>query len=110
LYFITMSINNVITLRRSQGMPVRTIRTTFALPADLLAALDEAVQAGKARNRNELVRMALERELAARQRAAIDAAFAAMAQDPDYQAEAKAIARAFAAADWEAWQHIEDER
>ena len=90
-------------------MAVRTIRTTFALPADLLAAVDEAVQAGKARSRNELVRIALERELAAGQRDAIDAAFAEMAQDPDYQAEAKAIERAFAAADWEACQHIEDE-
>ena len=80
-------------------MAVRTIRTTFALPADLLAAVDEAVQAGKARSRNELVRIALEGELAVQQRAVIDDAFAAMAEDPDYQAEAKAIAEAFAAAD-----------
>jgi metal-responsive CopG/Arc/MetJ family transcriptional regulator len=77
------------------------------LPADLLAAVDEAVQAGKARSRNELVRMALEHELAAQQRASIDAAFAAMAEDPDYQAEAKEIAREFAVADWEAWQQTE---
>jgi Arc/MetJ-type ribon-helix-helix transcriptional regulator len=104
---IIISINKVITLRRSQSMPVQTIRTTFALPADLLAAVDEAVQAGKARSRNELVRMAVEHELAAQQRAAIDAAFAAMAQDPDYQAEAEEIAREFAVADWEAWQQTE---
>ena len=91
-------------------MPTQTIRTTFALPADLLAAVDEAVQAGKARSRNELVRRALEHELAAQHRAAIDAAFATMAEDPDYQAEAKEIAKEFAAADWEAWQHIEGER
>lgn len=85
-------------------MAVPTVRTTFALPADLLAAVDEAVQAGKARSRNELVRIALERELAAQQRAAIDAAFAEMAHDPDYQTEAKAIASEFEAADWEALQ------
>lgn len=83
-------------------MATHTVRTTLALPADLLAAVDQAVRAGKARSRNELVAMALRRELAAQQRAAIDAAFAAMAQDPTYQAEAQDIAAAFAAADWEA--------
>ena len=65
------------------------------------------MQAGKARSRNELVRVALERELAAQQRAAIDAAFAEMAQDPDYQAEAKTMISEFAIADWEAWQQTE---
>jgi metal-responsive CopG/Arc/MetJ family transcriptional regulator len=49
------------------------------LPADLLAAVDQAVQAGHARSRNEFVARALQRELAAQQRAAIDTAFAAMA-------------------------------
>lgn len=88
-------------------MAVQTVRTTLTLPADLLAAVDQAVQAGKARSRNELVRVALERELAAQQRAAIDAAFAEMAQDPDYQAEAKSMISEFAIADWEAWQQTE---
>jgi len=88
-------------------MAVQTVRTTLTLPADLLAAVDQAVEAGKARSRNELVRIALERELAAQQRAAIDAAFAEMAQDPDYQAEAKAMISEFAIADWEAWQQTE---
>jgi metal-responsive CopG/Arc/MetJ family transcriptional regulator len=83
-------------------MATRTVRTTVALPADLLAAVDQVVRAGKARSRNELVVMALRRELAAQQRAAIDAAFAAMAQDPAYQAETQEMAAAFAAADWEA--------
>jgi metal-responsive CopG/Arc/MetJ family transcriptional regulator len=88
-------------------MAVQTVRTTLTLPADLLAAVDQAVQAGKARSRNELVRVALERELATQQRAAIDAAFAEMAQDPDYQAEAKTMISEFAIADWEAWQQTE---
>lgn len=83
-------------------MATHTVRTTLALPADLLAAVDQAIRAGKARSRNELVAMALRRELAAQQRASIDAAFAAMAQDPAYQAEAQEIAAACAAADWEA--------
>jgi Arc/MetJ-type ribon-helix-helix transcriptional regulator len=103
---IIVSIIFVIILfilcRRNPTMPTRTVRTTVALPADLLAAVDQAVQAGHARSRNELVAMALQRELAAQQRAAIDAAFAAMAEDPAYQAEARAITDAFAHTDWEA--------
>jgi Arc/MetJ-type ribon-helix-helix transcriptional regulator len=114
LYFIIISIiisiSYVITSRRSKPMPSRTVRTTLALPADLLAAVDQAVQAGKARSRNELVRMALERELAAQKRAAIDAAFAGMADDPAYQSEAEAIADEFAQADWEAWQQAAGKR
>lgn len=91
-------------------MASQTVRTTIALPADLLAAVDQAVQAGKARSRNDLVTKALERELAAQQRADIDAAFAEMARDPDYQTEAKEIAGEFEAADWEAWRQVEDNR
>ena len=45
-------------------MATPTVRTTFALPADLLAAVDQAVQAGQARSRNEWVVRALQRELA----------------------------------------------
>lgn len=88
-------------------MPTPTIRTTLALPADLLAAVDQAVQAGHARSRNELVARALQRELAAQQRATIDAAFAAMAEDPTYHTEARALSEAFAQADWEAFHLAE---
>jgi len=88
-------------------MPTHTIRTTLALPADLLAAVDQAVQAGHARSRNELVARALQRELAAQQRATIDAAFAAMAEDTAYQTEAQALTDAFGRADWEALQVAE---
>ena len=83
-------------------MPTPTIRTTLALPAALLAAVDQAVQAGHARSRNEFIAKALQREIAAQQRAAIDAAFAAMAADPTYHTEAQALTEAFAQADWEA--------
>ena len=83
-------------------MPTHIVRTTLALPADLLAAVDQAVQAGYARSRNALVARALQRELAARQRAVIDAAFAAMAEDRAYQTEAQALSDAFAQTDWEA--------
>jgi len=91
-------------------MALRTVRTTLTLPADLLEAMDQAVRAGQARSRNELVTMALHREFAAQQRAAIDAAFASMADDPVYHAEARELARAFAAADWEALRLAEEAR
>jgi len=83
-------------------MAARTVRTTLAIPADLLEAADQAIREGKARSRNELVASALRHELASYERAAIDAAFAAMADDPDYREEAERIADEFATADWEA--------
>ncbi len=91
-------------------MSSRTVRTTLALPADLLKAVDEAIQAGKARSRNELVATALRHELAAQQRAAIDAAFAEMAHDSAYHAEANEMTKAFALADSEAWRLGEGKR
>ena len=82
-------------------MSTQTGRETLALQADLLADVDQAVQAGHARSRNEFVARTLQRELAAQQRAAIDAAFAAMAEDVAYQTEAQALTAAFAQTDWD---------
>jgi metal-responsive CopG/Arc/MetJ family transcriptional regulator len=77
-------------------------RTTVALPADLLDAADRAVRAGKAESRADLLSRGLRRELAARRRAEIDAAFLEMASDPEYQAEALGTAEEAVAAGWEA--------
>ena len=85
-------------------MPAQTTRTTVTLPTDLLTAADRAVKAGEARSRNELVANALRRELATIERAAIDAAFAGMADDKAYLNEARVISDEFAPADWEAYQ------
>lgn len=85
-------------------MTTRTVRTTVALPADLLVAADRAVRAGKARSRSQLLAQALRRELAAQERAAIDAAFAAMGDDVEARDEALSIADEFSHADWEALQ------
>lgn len=82
-------------------MRTQTVRTTLALPAALLEAADKAIRAGKAKSRNEFVAKALRRELAAQERADIDAAFAPMAEDAAFQTEALAIAEEFAGADWE---------
>jgi metal-responsive CopG/Arc/MetJ family transcriptional regulator len=83
---------------------VPTVRTTIALPADVLARVDEAVRGGEARSRNEFVATALRRELAVRERAEIDADFARMADDDEYLREARTIAEEFKHADWEAFQ------
>jgi metal-responsive CopG/Arc/MetJ family transcriptional regulator len=77
-------------------------RTTVALPADLLEAADRAVRSGSAKSRADLLARALRRELTAQRRAAVDAAFEAMADDPEYQAEALRIGEEFRYADWEA--------
>lgn len=80
-----------------------TVRTTLSLPADVLEATDRAVQQGLARSRNEFVTIALRHELAAQKKAKIDAEFAFMADDAEYQAESLAIASEFALAEWEAF-------
>lgn len=82
-------------------------RTTLSLPADLLAEVDRAVRAGKVRSRNAFVADAIRRELATAEAAAIDAAFAEMATDLDYLAEADALMDEFALADWEAFRLAE---
>lgn len=88
----------------------QTVRTTVALPTELVNAVDEAIRAGRARSRNELLTTALQHELAAQARAAIDIAFGAMADDVEAQQQATETAGAFAAADWEAFQLGETER
>ena len=77
----------------------KTIRTTLALPADLLAAADRVVRAGGARSRSELVADALRRELDARRREKIDAAFAGMGEDAEHEREAEQIMAEFARAE-----------
>ena len=89
-------------------MSAHTVRTTVALPGDLLAAADNAVRKGKARNRNELLAIALQHELAAQERVEIDAAFAAMADDTAYKSEALAITDEFRQSDWEAFRSAEE--
>lgn len=86
---------------------MRPIRTTVSLPPDLLDAAHRAVQAGRARSTNDRVVRALRRELADQARSEIDAAFAAMAADRAYQAEAERVTAEFTRGDWEAFQRGE---
>ena len=86
----------------------KRVRTTIALPVELLKAADAAVRAGKAKSRNDLLARSLRNELAILERTAIDAAFAGMAHDADYQKEASKIPDEFAGSDWEAFQAGEE--
>ena len=83
-------------------MPIEMTRTTIALPDDRLAAVDRAVQEGAARSWNEFIARALAHELRLSEEAAIDAQFAAMADDVAYAALSKRLQDEFGAADWEA--------
>ena len=91
-------------------MSVETTQTTLSLPDDLLEAVDRAVQDGLVSSRTEFVATALRHELDALARTAVDAAYAEMANDPEYLAEAKKISQEFATADWEALRAGEEER
>ena len=88
-------------------MSTETVSTTFSVPTDLLEATDRIVREGKASSRDQLVAVALRRELAAIQRAETDAAFATLAEDPDHQTETRMLDVEFAGASWEALQHAE---
>ncbi len=83
-------------------MEVKPNRTMIPLPVDLFEAIDRAVREGSARSREAFIVAALRRELAIAEGAALDAAIAPMAEDGDYQAEARMLSEEFAAADWEA--------
>jgi metal-responsive CopG/Arc/MetJ family transcriptional regulator len=81
-----------------------TVRTTLTLPAELVQAADSAVSKGKAKSRNDFVARAIRNELAALLRAEIDAEFAEMANDTEYQAEVEILNKEFVQADWEAFK------
>lgn len=85
-----------------------TVRTTVTLPVELLARLQCLVDEGLAPSRNALLVTAVERLLADLERAAIDKQFAALADDPTYNAQSESIAAEFATADWEALRLVEE--
>lgn len=85
-------------------MSSQTVRTTLALPAELLERLDRAVQEGKAQSRNALVARALQHELNALEDDAIDADLLGMADDAEYRAEALELAGEIGHAEWQAFQ------
>ena len=92
-------------------MATDIVRMTLALPADLLERVDDLVRAGEARSRSAFVARAVRRELATLEAAAaIDAGFAGMADDEEYQAEAHALAEGFSREEWEAFRRAEEDQ
>lgn len=91
-------------------MLTHTIRTTVALPEQLLKAINEAVEAGMAKSRNQLIANAVRHELAALKRLEIDEAFQAMAGDQELYQEARKLSDEFGDSDWEAFQQGEKSR
>jgi metal-responsive CopG/Arc/MetJ family transcriptional regulator len=84
-------------------------RTTVDLPAGLLAAADRIIAEGKAKSRNELVADGLRSQIERIEQAGYDAQFRAMADDPEYQAEAHQLLAEFEVSDRETWKRIRDE-
>lgn len=87
----------------------KTVRTTIALPPELLDGIDREVAQARAESRNGFLWEAVERELKRRSDEAIDAAYAAVLGDPEYIRESKQIAKEFEAADHEAALMLEEQ-
>ena len=86
-----------------------TTRLSLYVPTRLVEAADQSVKQGKAKNRNDFIVMALKRELNVLEEADIDADFAEMADDEEYQAEVDVLEKEFAQASWEAFGSAETE-
>ena len=84
---------------------VQTRTTTVRLPAgiyDQAKCVVEQEKRGGNISLNDLIVSAITAYLKLYKRRQIDAAFAGMAEDADYQKEAKLLAEEFEASDWEA--------
>lgn len=76
--------------------------TTVRLPKQVYERAKTAIVRSQASSFNEFVVQAIEEKVRRLTEAEIDAAFARMADDPDYQRDSIALARAFERSDWEA--------
>ncbi len=73
-----------------------TLRRSVALPSTLISELNAVAPPELRTNLNRLVIVSLQEYVARRRRQEFDSAIAAMAEDPQVQAECAAIARDFA--------------
>jgi uncharacterized protein YbaA (DUF1428 family) len=74
-----------------------TLRRSVALPSALIGELNSVAPPELRTNLNRLVIVSLQEYVSRRRRQQFDSAVAAMAEDPQIQAECAAIARDFAA-------------
>jgi len=77
--------------------PPTTLRRSVALPSALIGELNSVAPPELRTNLNRLVILSLQEYISRRRRQEFDRAVAAMAEDPQIQAECAAIARDFAA-------------
>jgi len=77
--------------------------TTVRVPKHLYEQAKSALSRSRESSLNEFVVQAIEEKLRRQSEAEIDAAFAQMAHDPDYQRDSLALAREFEKSDWEAF-------
>lgn len=85
-----------------------SVRTTVTLPANLVKRSERFVEKGVIPSRNALIVAALEYFLAELEEREIDQAFAAMAEDKEYQLLDERLAEEFADSDWEALLSAEE--
>jgi L-lactate utilization protein LutC len=78
--------------------------TTVRLPRNVYERAKTVVVRSQASSFNEFVVQAIEEKVRRLTEAEIDAAFAQMADDADYQRSSIALASEFAKSDWEAFQ------
>jgi hypothetical protein len=78
--------------------------TTVRLPRHVYERAKTVAVGSQASSFNEFVVQAIEEKVRRLTEAEIDAAFAEMAHDMDYQSNAIALANAFERSDWEAFQ------
>jgi metal-responsive CopG/Arc/MetJ family transcriptional regulator len=76
--------------------PGTTLRRSVALPSALIGELNSVAPPELRSNLNRLVIVSLQEYVARRRRQEFESAIAAMAEDPQVQAESAAIARDFA--------------
>jgi hypothetical protein len=85
--------------------------TTVRLPKRVYELAKTAVEKSQAASSfNDFVIQAIEQKLHQLTEAEIDAAFAPMADDPDHQRDAVALAKGFELSDWEAFQATDSTR
>lgn len=77
--------------------PPRTLRRSVALPSSLIGELQSVAPPELRTNLNRLVILSLQEYVSRRRRLEFESAVAAMAEDPQVQAECAAIAKDFAA-------------
>ncbi|HEV3036658.1 MAG TPA: CopG family transcriptional regulator [Candidatus Angelobacter sp.] len=91
----------------------RTYTTTVRLPGavyeEAKCVLDKEKGEGPVGSMNDLIVLAMTAYLKMYKRRQIDAMFAHIAEDADYQKEASLLAEEFAESDWEALQAAEND-